>query len=423
MSPNLTLTTTTSLVFLSLSLPLSLPWPFPPLLLLSPTPAFLLRVTIAISLHLLALWTLSIAAAADGDSNQPLQAETTAYEQQAQQKNGQRENSRSPIHDIRRQIGALAGIYTLILPLWSPPSYHPLVQGGINCISFFCACRVLDVAFVRAGSPPRLLVVQKGRDDANTLLEPHWKGNHVEYIFRLLTETRYASFDHSLKVDESKRRQLQLQQQTSSSSSSHYYIWTWLPRLTIPLLTFIHPIPELQILLTLVLIHIGLETMHTIFHPFCPNPLFHLPFAAPGIADFWAIHWHQGAQSWLTSLAYKPAKHFTVKLLESQKDKKKKKEMGSAVGILWTFALSGIWHGWSAAPMSHRPWQMGIGMFLVFLGQGVGCLVERSIWKTKDQGGLVKRIFCWAFAIECGAMFARWASPMLKEELVWMMGR
>lgn len=73
--------------------------------------------------------------------------------------------------------------------------------------------------------------------------------------------------------------------------------------------------------------------------------------------------------------------------------------------------------------MSHRPWQMGIGMFLVFLGQGVGCLVERSIWKTRDQGGSVKRILCWAFAIECGAMFARWASPMLKEELVWMMGR
>ncbi|KAI5361498.1 Putative Wax synthase domain-containing protein [Septoria linicola] len=365
------------LVFISIKLPA---------LLLEPSPAFWLRAAIAVSLQLLALLALSIAAA--GTKTSTTQASITEYEQ--------RKGAREIVPDVQ-QVGFIAGVYTLILPLLSP-AYHPIAEAGLRCACFFYACKLIDLVVLKAEKPP-LLIQNKTKPSSTSF-------SKAEYIFRLLTETRYASFD--IAIQEPRRRNFQ-----ETTTLTHTILWTWLSRLLIPTATYFYPILELQLLLSLLLINFGLEGVHTLLHPFCPNELFFQPFAASGIIDFWSVHWHQGAQSWLISLGYRPAKRLAVEVFGLSK------EVGTAVGVLGTFALSGIWHAWCVASLSDRKWETGVGLFLVFVAQGVGCLLERVVW-AKGGGGWVRRVVCWTFAVEAGAMFFRYAKPYVREDVRWM---
>ena len=377
MSTGRIVATTHCLVFISLKLPT---------LLLNAVPAFFLRVCIAIALHLLALLALSIAAA--GTTTSTTQAKITEYEE--------RKGAREIVPDVQ-QVGFIAGCYTLALA-WLSPGFHPLLEAGIRVLCFFMACKVWELGVVRAGSAPKLLLkdVEMGS----------WRGK-IAYVFRLFTEARYASFD--IRVNESRRRELY-----HKTSKMERICWTWIPRILVPIATYFYPIPEFQILMSLVNINSGLELLHTCLHPFCPDVLFLLPFSANGIAEFWSVHWHQGAQSWLIALGYRPVQQAVVGGLGLSK------EIGKAAGVVGAFALSGIWHGWCAGALSTSPWTVGVVIFLVFVGQGVGCVVERLLWK-KNEGGLLKRVVCWAFAIESGAILLRVGIPTVKSDVTWLL--
>ncbi|KAF2206913.1 hypothetical protein CERZMDRAFT_102880 [Cercospora zeae-maydis SCOH1-5] len=233
-----------------------------------------------------------------------------------------------------------------------------------------------------------------------------WK-RKMEYVLRILTEARYSSFDIAID-DQTRRRAWQ-----ERHSKTYERFWIWGPRIFVPIATYFFPVPELLILQVLVLVNFCLEVEHYVLHPFCAKPMFLAPFAASGMEEFWAVHWHQDAQSWLISLGFRPSKWFAMEMLGCSKS------VGSAVGVIGTFALSGLWHAWCAAVLSERPWVVGTGMFLVFISQGVGCLVERMVCK-KGDASWAKRVICWAFSIECGALWVRCMLPTLKEEVLWM---
>lgn len=293
---------------------------------------------------------------------------------------------------VTRVSGLITGGYILLLPIISPPK-NVVANAFLRASTFFYACMVLDLTVTRASNPPIL------RRSQNQVLYglTDWKA-HLDYVWKAFTETRYKSFN--MAVDETQR------QNTSTPAA-----WTYGPLLLLPL-TYLFPVAELQVMSGLLLLNLVLEAQHSLLHPRCPNWLFWQPFAAITIAEFWGLRWHNGANSFLHSLAYVPAKSMAAKHFG--------KNVGRAAGVLSAFCLSGLWHAWSGVPLlkDEHVWGGSVGLWAIFLLQGVGILVESSLfsdykWKRGHRQQIV-RVLGWIFSVETASIWLRYALPRAK---------
>lgn len=289
--------------------------------------------------------------------------------------------------------GLIAGVYVLVLPVLTPTE-NIGANAFLRASTFFYACMVLDLTFIRARTPP---ILQHGQDKLLYGLT-NWRA-HFEYVWRAFTETRYKSFD--IAVDESRR------QRTPTSVA-----WTYGPLLLLPL-TYLFPVAELQIMSGLMGLNILLEGQHTLLHPHCPNWLFWQPFAAVSITEFWAVRWHKGANSFLHSLGYVPAKSIFGRCFG--------KSVGKAAGVLSAFSLSGLWHAWSGVPLSkdENAWGVSVGLWAVFMLQGMGVLIENWVfrdekWKLGRRQQIL-RVLSWIYSVETASIWLRYAMPRAKE--------
>lgn len=300
---------------------------------------------------------------------------------------------------VTRVTGVLAGAYVLALPFCLP------TQDPIGCVClripcFFFACKVWDLTVARAHRPP---IPRRGRDDVVYGLTS-WRP-HVSYVWKLVTETRYASFD--IAVDESRRAE-----KVVSASR----VWTYGPLVVFPL-TYLFPVAELKVLSGLLGIQLGFEGLHTVLHPRCPNALFFQPWAARSFTEFWSVHWHQGAHPFLHSLGYVPVRHLFGRCFGET--------AGRAAGVLAAFSLSGVWHAWCGAVMTRDEyaWRQSLGLWAVFMVQGLGILLERSLirrteWRRRWRQKIVT-VVCWVCSVESAAIWLRYAEPRAKRPQGW----
>jgi len=255
----------------------------------------------------------------------------------------------------------------------------------------------LDLALARAEQPPTKLTTGTGgkREPASmTTTKDKWL-----YTWSLMSEMRYHSFD--IVVQQKGRH-------AESTSAATAAAWTYGPCLVLPTLAYAVPTPYTKVLALLLIIQLALEGVHTVMHPHCPHRLFHRPWAATSINEFWSTHWHACASPFLRSLAFKPAQRCVTPVFG--------KDAGNAAGVLAAFCLSGIWHGWTGAPLSISPW-FGVQIWAVFMAMGVGCLLERQIWAVR-QGRMLQRVCVWMYVIAS----AGWCWKTLEQTstLAWL---
>lgn len=304
---------------------------------------------------------------------------------------------RSTATFVTRVTGSIAGAYVIALPFISWTD-DPIAKVSLRIPCFFYACKCWDLTVARVHKPP---IPRNGKDELLYGLVD-WKA-HIRYVWWLLTEFRYASFD--IAVDESRRKSLP----TSTA-------WTYGPLAILPL-TYLFPIAELKILSGLLGVQFGFEALHKVVHFGCPNAVFHQPFAARSLEEFWSCHWHHGAQSLLHSLGYVPARTLVGKTLG--------RNAGRAAGVLAAFSLSGIWHAWSGAVLTRDEyaWTQSLGLWAVFMLQGIGLLVERSALRDKKWGRGWRRrvvaVLCWGISVESASIWLRYAEPRAKLPQGW----
>ncbi len=256
----------------------------------------------------------------------------------------------------------------------------PFLQSGLRVLCFFYACELLDLGLTKADKPPTRLISKDKLDDESERQPAPMQTfrDWTVYSWLLLTEMRYRSFDIAVKQ---KGRPSNVTE--AALDRKQHLLWTAGPPLLLPALVFLLPSHATKCALLLLVIQYGLEGIHTVLHSRCPEPVFFRPFSAASLSDFWSTNWHAGATSFLQSLAYKP----TLKLTGSR-----------PAAVLAAFSLTGVWHGWAVAPVSTRPWLLGMQVTALFVGFGVGCLVERWIWGER-QGGSVQRVCVWAYSL------------------------
>lgn len=293
---------------------------------------------------------------------------------------------------VTQVTGLIAGIYIFMLPIICPPE-NIVLNAFLRASTFFYACMVLDLTVMRASHPPTLRQSQKEMLYGLT----DWKA-YVEYVWKAFTETRYKSFN--IAVDETRRQ-----------STPAPVAWTYGPLLLLPL-AYLFPVAELQVLSGLLLLNLILEGQHTLFHPRCSNWLFWQPFAAVTVTEFWGIRWHKGANSFLHSLAYEPAKRRISKYFG--------KDAGRAAGVLSTFSLSGIWHAWSGMPLmkDEYAWRGFTALWALFLLQGIAILVESLLltnekWKRGHYRQIL-RALSWLYSVETASIWLRYSLPRAK---------
>lgn len=294
-----------------------------------------------------------------------------------------------------RVTGLLASLFTFAVPLVSPFK-GPAADVAIRIPTFFFSCKLLDLAVARARKPP----VPRGAEGPEAYYGlVTWRA-HTTNAWRLLTEMRYASFD--IAVDESAREK-------GGEMDGASAAWELIPWLAVPLAYLFPAVAEAQVVAGLLSLRLGLEGLHSVLHPLCPNPLFCRPFASAGFVEFWTCRWHQGAQPWLYNLGYAPARSVATKCFGP--------DAGRAAGVLGAFSLSGIWHAWSGAALT-RPeyvWQVSIGLWFLFILQGLGCLVEKRFlrddsWKLGWRGRVFTAV-CWCCSIESASIWLRYSLP------------
>lgn len=272
--------------------------------------------------------------------------------------------------------GWLAAACLLILP-YVIEKQDPLLICGVRVACFYYACKIADLGS-RAWHPP-VLQEKKGQAESSDspsrsilfISTQDWK-----YVWLALIETRYLSFDIAVK-------------QPGRREDGASRPWAIVPVLAIPAAVYLLPSPETKSLLVLLVIQLGLESMHSILHRSCPNPLFWRPFAAPTITDFWRTHWHGSADPFLRTLAYEPASKLVLRLGGS-------KSAAKACGVLAVFNLSGIWHAWATAALSYTPWTTGLQVWSWFMGMGV-CIILESALPRRYRGTLPHQFVVWAF--------------------------
>lgn len=290
---------------------------------------------------------------------------------------------------VTRITGLIAAVYVLVLPIVSPIE-DVVANAFLRASTFFYACMLLDLAVIRANKPP---ILRHGQGQVLYGLTD-WKA-HVNYVWRAFTETRYKSFN--IAVDESRRK-----------IAPTHVAWGYGPLLLLPL-TYMFPVAELQVMSGLLVLNLLLEGQHTLLHPRCPNWLFWQPFAAVTITEFWGLRWHKGANSFLHSLGYVPAKSIFGRYCGEK--------VGRVAGVLSAFSLSGIWHAWSGVPLpkDEHVWGVCGGLWTVFMLQGAGILIEG--WFLKDEKWnrgrrqQAIRILSWLYSVETASMWLRYALP------------
>lgn len=293
---------------------------------------------------------------------------------------------------VTRASGLIAGVYVLLLPIASPPE-NIVLNAFLRASTFFYACMVLDLTVTRASQPPVLRHSQQEMLYGLT----DWKA-HVEYVWKAFSETRYKSF--TIAIDETRRQ-----------STPTPLLWTCGPLLLLPF-TYLFPIAELQVLSGLLLLSLVLEGQHTLCHPRCPNWLFWQPFAAVTITEFWGVRWHKGANNFLHSLGYEPAKRICSKYFG--------KDVGRAAGVLSAFSLSGIWHAWSGMPLMKNEyvWTGFAALWALFVLQGIAILAESLLlkdekWKRGHRKQLL-RALVWLYSVETASVWLRYSLPRAK---------
>lgn len=258
--------------------------------------------------------------------------------------------------------GGVVAMWTLALPYAGPDD--PLQQCGARVACFFFAFKLLDLAWTKSEEPPKLLQDRdRGSSGATT---------RARYVRLLLCEMRYHSFDIRA-----------VQKARPMETASGKLVNTAIPPLVLVTAAYAFPIAETKCALLLCIIQNGLEGVHSLLHPRCPYSLFHRPFAAATLGDFWTLHWHASAV-FLQSLAYRPCR----------------KLVGRWFGVLSAFGLSGVWHGWAAAPLvdDERAMRLGLQVCTFFGMLGVGTIVERLVWGDR-QGGMLQRVLAWMWAL------------------------
>jgi hypothetical protein len=268
--------------------------------------------------------------------------------------------------------GLTAGIFTLGVP-YILPIEDPLVDCPARVVCFFYGCKILDLAAARARQPP--VLIEAGQSIALATISKRF-----QYSWLLLTETRYSAFDVAIQ-------QRERMKQTPNA-------WTFGPALTVLLLVCLVPSPETKSLMALLVIQAGLESLHALLHPLCPDYLFWQPFAASSLTSFWRTHWHAGAETFLRSLAYIPGRDVAKKLGCPQ-------QLARAAGVMAAFNLTGIWHGWATAALATRPWMVGVRVWGLFVGMGLGVVMEGAM-PRRWRGTLPHRLFVWIFFISVG---------------------
>lgn len=293
-----------------------------------------------------------------------------------------------------RVIGLLAGLYILSVAIFLP-SNDPLDHVRIRVLAFFNAAKILDLTVARASSPPM-------RVEDNKPILVQGSQRRLEYIWLLAAETRYHSFDISIYEP--------------GREKPAKKIWTIGPTLTLPILLWLFPKRvELYVLLSLLIIQIGGETMHSVLDPSCTYPLFYQPLAANSVASFWRSHWHSAAASFLYTLGYRPARNSVSKVFGGS--------AGKAAGVLGAFCVSGMWHGWAAAALVTTPWRTAGGIWALFMTQGVACIVEGALPKEKRRGGVVLRVIIWWISLWGVAVWIKDSLPRSNVPLVVEIGK
>lgn len=291
-----------------------------------------------------------------------------------------------------RVLGLLAGLYILSVAIFLP-SNDPLDHVRIRVLAFFNAAKILDLTVARASSPPM-------RVENNKPILVQGFQRRLEYIWLLAAETRYHSFD--IAIFEPGREK------------PAERIWTVGPALLVPVLIWLFPRRvEFHILLSVLIIQIGGEAMHSILHPSCKHPLFYQPFAASSIRSFWRTHWHSAAASFFYTLGYRPARNLVSKIFGGS--------AGKAAGVLGAFCVSGIWHAWASAALVTTPWRTGAGVLGLFMGQAVACIVE-SILPNKKRG-VVLGLAIWCFALWTATLWIKDSLPRSNLPLVVEIGK
>ncbi|TKA63493.1 hypothetical protein B0A55_09872 [Friedmanniomyces simplex] len=235
---------------------------------------------------------------------------------------------------VIRALTSISAVSTLVTPhsTWMLAA-DPLLQCGLRVLCFFYACKLLDLGLTKAEEPPTRLVRKHRRDD-NTELQPAPMRTYRDltaYAWLLLTEMRYRSFDIAVKQ---KGRPDNASANTASDRKQRL-LWTGGPIILLPTLAILLPSPATKCAVLLMVIQYGLEGVHTLLHPYCPEPVFYRPFAAGSLSEFWSTNWHAGASPFLQSLAYKPARKATGSRAYE----------AVATGIAGVGAVCGVW-GW-----------------------------------------------------------------------------
>lgn len=352
--------------------------------------AFLVHVVTSGTIYATSLISLSFTA----EENSRLQAKLADVRKRKRRRAGLRPCQYWPLELAilsTRVTGLLGGIYTFVLPLLSPFE-DPITDVTIRVPTFFYSCKLLDLTVARARKPP----IPRGTQDAEAYGLVGCTAHSIN-AWRLLTETRYASFN--IAVDESARKAVD-QKGTA---------WNLVPWLALPLAYRFPAAAEAQVIGGLLGIQLGLEGLHALLHPHCPNWLFCQPFASAGLLEFWTCRWHQGARPFLYSLGYAPARSVVAKYFGP--------DIGKAAGVLGAFSLSGFWHAWSGAGLARAEyvWRVSAGLWSLFILQGFGCLIEKQLlrdvgWRRGWQGRLYAAI-CWACSVESASIWLRYALP------------
>lgn len=302
-----------------------------------------------------------------------------------------------------RALGTFTALWTLCVPSntgLEDPFYHC----ALRVVCFFYACKLLDLSVTRANRPPQLYPlaaqVQTSQAEVSTSLR-----HHAGYVWLLLTEMRYHSFD--IVVTQKDR----MKDRAGKRPFHAPWFWHWgLPTLIV-ISTYCFPFGPTKCALVLLLIRLGLEAFHTLLHYRCPNQLFFEPFAAISVSEFWSNHWHACASPFLHSLAYRPAS-IVGRTVGG-------KMTGKALGVLAVFSLSGVWHAWAAMILAEDGYEYVIALrvWIFFVGMGFGCLVEQALGRSKD-GGVVQWIVVWTYSLTLAA----WAFGALQchTKVAWL---
>lgn len=289
-----------------------------------------------------------------------------------EQKHGKHRRSQTATL-ITGSLGVCTAAQVFSLP-YLDSQRDPYRQACARVVCFFYACKLLDLTLARGHKPPALL----GQN-----VDRHYR---LKYTWRLMSEHRYHSFDTAVtsrgRIGAPSKR------------------WQYGVPLLILILTILAPRPETFVLSGLVAIQVGLEALHCLVHPSCSHPVFWQPLAAGSISEFWNTHWQQSARPFLISLGYKPVVS-VVRRVAGQ-------TAGSAAGVLATFSLSGVWHAWCVAALTHDSWRVGLGLWAVFMCQGLLCVLERAIgnrWMPR----LVRVAILWAIALKIAGTWLSYA--------------